>query len=201
MDSAGTPRFVGSATAPVNIDLWTIDINHTLSERDRLHGYYAVQHAETREPNRTGNTIPGFGHTSRALRQILTLNETHTFGAAVVNEARFGFNRFSSSSTPNAHLNPADFGIRNGIDDPIGLPQISIAGGALNFGGPADQPSGRGDTTFVVADTLHWLRGRHSLKLGGEYRQFLNNNFRRARALSTSRASPPSSPARRTLSA
>jgi len=178
VDSSGTPRFISSARAPVNVDQWTADINYNLSERDRLHGYFAIQDAETSEPNRTGNTIPGFGHTSRALRQIFTLNETHTFGTNVVNEARVGFNRFSSRSTPNAQLNPADFGILNGINQPIGLPQINVAGGGLNFGGPAAQPSGRGDTTFVVADTVSWLYGRHSLKLGGEYRQFLNNNFR-----------------------
>src|SRR6266576_4225471 len=180
VDSSGTPRSISSASAPVNVDQWTTDINYILSERDRLHGYYAIQDAETKEPNRTGNTIPGFGHTSRALRQIFTLNETHTFGTNVVNEARAGFNRFSSSSTPNAQPNPADFGILNGVNQPIGLPQINVAGGGLNFGGPATQPSGRGDTTFVVADTVSWLYGRHSLKLGGEYRQFLNNNFRQA---------------------
>src|SRR6185369_1034853 len=159
VDSSGTPRFTGPASAPVNVDQWTTDINFIFSERDTLHGYHAVQNAETREPNRVGNTVPGFGHTSRALRQIFTLNETHTFGNNMVNEARAGFNRFSSSSTPNAQLNPADFGILNGVNQPIGLPQISIAGGGLNFGGPATQPSGRGDTTFVVADTLSWLRG------------------------------------------
>ena len=178
VDSSGTSRFISSARAPVNVDQWTTDINYNLSERDRLHGYHAVQDAQTNEPTRTGNTITGFGNTSRALRQIFTLNETHTFGTNVVNEARVGFNRFSSRSIPNAQLNPADFGILNGINQPIGLPQINVAGGALNFGGPAAQPSGRGDTTFVAADTLSWLYGRHSLKLGGEYRQFLNNNFR-----------------------
>jgi Carboxypeptidase regulatory-like domain/TonB dependent receptor-like, beta-barrel len=178
VDSAGTPRFISSASAPVNVDQWTTDINFNSSERDNLHGYHAVQNAETREPNRLSSTIPGFGHTSRALRQIFTLNETHTFGVNLVNQARAGLNRFSSSSTPNAQLNPADFGIRNGITQPIGLPQINIAGGALNFGGPAAQPSGRGDTTFVFADNLSWLNGQHSITLGGEYRQFLNNNFR-----------------------
>src|SRR4029079_1243499 len=123
-------------------------------------------------------TIPGFGNASRPLRQIFTLNETHTFAPNVVNEARAGFNRFSSSTTPNSQLNPADFGIQNGIMQAIGLPQISVAGGGLSFGGPPTQPSGRGDTTFVVADTGDWLYGPHSLKFGGEYRQFLNNNFR-----------------------
>jgi hypothetical protein len=178
VDSSGTSRFIGSANAPVDVDQWTLDINHNLGERDRLHGYYAIQDTQFWEPTRTGNTVPGFGLSTRLLRQIFTLNETHTFGPVTVNEARFGFNRFSSSSTPSAQLNPADFGIRNGVTQPIGLPQINIAGGGLNFGGPANQPSGRGDTTFVVADTLSWLSGRHSLKIGAEYRQFLNNNFR-----------------------
>ena len=178
VDSSDTSRFISSANAPVDVDQWTIDINHNLSERDRLHAYYAIHDSQFTEPTRTGNTIPGFGASTRLLRQIFTLNETHTFGSVTVNEVRFGFNRFSSSSIPIAQLNPAEFGIRNGVTQPIGLPQINIAGGGLNFGGPANQPSGRGDTTFVVADTLSWLSGRHSLKVGGEFRQFLNNNFR-----------------------
>jgi hypothetical protein len=178
VDSSGTSRFLSSASAPVNVDQWTVDISHNLGERDRLHGYYAIHQTGFAEPNRFGNTIPGFGHNTRALRQIFTLNETHTFGTTMVNEARVGFNRFSSSSTPNAQLNPADFGILNGVTERIGLPQINVAGGGLNFGGPANQPSGRGDTTLVVSDTLNWLVGEHSLKFGGEYRQFFNNNFR-----------------------
>ncbi len=178
VDSSGTARFIGSATAPVNVDYWTIDINHNLTDRDRLHGFYAIQQVVLSEPSRTGNTIPGFGNDSRVRRQIFTLNETHIFSPALVNEVRFGFNRWQSTLTPSAQLNPAAFGILNGIDDPIGLPQINVAGG-LNFGGPANQPSGRADTTFVVADTLSRLFGRHSIKLGGEFRQFFNNNFRR----------------------
>src|SRR6185369_14965236 len=130
------------------------------------------------EPTRTGNTIPGFGNSARALRQVFTVNETHTFNAAIVNEIRLGFNRFSSSNIPNAQLNPIEFGINNGITQPIGLPQISVAGGALSFGGPSGQPSGRGDTTIMAADTVSYLTGPHSLKFGGEFREFLNNNFR-----------------------
>ena len=157
--------FVGSASAPVNVDTWTVDINYVLSERDRLHGYYAIQRAEWREPTRSGNTIPGFGNITRPLRQIFTLNETHIFSPNLVNEARLGFNRFTSSSTPNAQLNPADFGILNGISQPIGLPQMNVAGGRSTGG--AAQPSGRGDTAFVVADNVSWLHGLHSLKFGG----------------------------------
>lgn len=179
VDSSGTPRFVGSARATVNTDQWSGDVSYNLDAKDRVHAYYNVYRTLNTEPSRNGNTIPGFGNFTKQLRQVFTLNETHTFGATLVNEIRAGFNRFSSATKPNAQLNPADVGVRNGIVQPIGLPQITVASG-LNFGGPSINPSGRGDTTFIVADTLSYLRGRQSLKFGGEYRQFLNNNFRQA---------------------
>lgn len=175
----GGPGFIGSATAPVNIDQWTVDVTHTLGAKDRLHGYYAFQRDERGEPILQGNTLPGFGDTRKSHRQILTFNEVHTFGARLVNEARFGFNRIFINFTPNLLANPADFGINNGINEPIGLPQISITGLTFNIGGPAGFPQGRGDTTFVFSDTASYLVGSHSLKFGGEFRRFLNNNFNR----------------------
>jgi hypothetical protein len=178
VDSSGTPRFIGSIDAPVDGDQWTIDVTYNLTKKDRLHGFYDFYNTLGSEPTRTGNTIPGFGNFVRAQRQSFTLNETHIFNPNVVNEFGFGLNRLEAATKPNAQLNPAEFGINNGINELIGLPQISIAGGNLNFGGPSPQPSGRGNTSFAFSDSLILLRGRHSLKLGGEFRQFLNNNFR-----------------------
>ena len=177
VDSSVTSRFVGSANASVNNDQWSIDLSYNLRKNDRLHGYYSAYRTQLVEPNRNGNTVPGFGNTTLQLRQVFTFNETHIFSPMLVNELRFGFNRLSSATTPNAQLNPTDFGINHGITDPIGLPQITVAGG-LNFGGPSINPSGRADTTFIVVDSFTYQRGKHSLKGGGEYRQFLNNNFR-----------------------
>jgi hypothetical protein len=173
----GANQFVGSATAPVNLDQWTLDLSHTLGANDRLHGYYAFQRDLRGEPILQGNTIPGFGDTRQSRRQIFTLNETHTFSANLVNEARIGFNRINITFTPNAQLNPVDFGINNGINQAIGLPQINVTGASLNFGGPNGFPQGRGDTGIVFSDSLNYLLGRHSLKFGGEFRKFYNNNF------------------------
>lgn len=178
-DSSGTPRFVGSARATVDADQWSGDVSYHLGINDQLHGYYNGYRTLNTEPSRNGNTIPGFGNFSKLYRQVFTLNETHVFGPRLVNEIRAGFNRFSSVTNPGAQLNPADFGINNGIIQPVGLPQISVAGG-LNFGGPSINPSGRADTTFVVSDAVSYLLGQHSIKFGGEFRQFLNNNFRQA---------------------
>ena len=174
--STGAPRFVGTGTANVDIDQWTLDLSHELGENDRAHGYYAFQRDERGEPNLQLNTIPGFGDTRASHRQILTLNETHIFNSNVVNEVRVGYNRIHITFTPNAQLNPADFGINNGITANV-LPQITVAGVGLNFGGPSNFPQGRTDTTFVVSDTVSYQRGRHGLKVGGEYRRFHNVNF------------------------
>ena len=201
-NQSDAPRFIGSTSAPVNVNQWTADISHKLSQKDQLHGFYNIQQGKTKEPTRSGNTIPGFGYVAPLVRQIFTLSETHTFGPATVNEARIGFNRWSTSTTPNAQLNPAEFGIRNGITEPIGLPQISIAGGSLNFGGPAINPSFRRDTTIVAAEYSDLgcsgnTRSSSAVNTGN----FSTTTFGKAPVRSTSRPLPPSSRAQRTRSA
>ncbi len=170
-------RFAGAGTAPVDIDQWTGDVSHNFGSNDRLHGYYAFQRDKRGEPNLQGNTLPGWGDTRQSRRQIFTLNETHIFGPNLTNEARLGFNRVNITFTPNAQLNPDDFGINNGVHDAIGLPQMSITGFNFNIAGPQGFPQGRADTTVVLSDTLSYLRGNHSFKFGVEARRFYNNNF------------------------
>lgn len=175
-DATGT-RFLGSATAPVNIDQGTADISHNLTSSVRLHGYYVMQHDLRQEPTLQGNSIPNFGDTRESKRQVGTFSVDKIFSANLVNEARVGFNRIHITFTPNSLLNPFTFGILDGKNFSSGLPQISIGGTGVNFGGPGGFPQGRGDTTAVVSDTLNYLHGRHSFKFGGEFRRFYNNNF------------------------
>src|SRR5207245_2971509 len=103
--------------------------------------------------------------------------EPITFGQGLGNEARFGFNRIHIRFSPNAQLNPAGYGMSVGITTALALPQITINGLGLNFGGPSGFPQGRTDTTMVFSDALSYLWGRHSFKLGGEWRRFENENF------------------------
>ena len=79
VDSSGASRFVGVTPAKVLVDQWSIDISHNLNQRDRLHGYYAIQRDDRNEPTLLGNNIPGFGDIRRNFKQIFTLNLTHVF--------------------------------------------------------------------------------------------------------------------------
>jgi hypothetical protein len=175
-DVDGTPRFVGSATAAVDMDRWTIDLRQNLGSNDRLQAFYGNQLIRSIEPSWLGTTIPGFGLRARNRRTVLTLNHTHLFGPALLNEARFGLSTLGTTGRSGAELNPADFGLRSGIDRPIGLPQMLVAGG-LNFGGPSIYPLGRDDDSYVFTDTVSYVHGPHNLKAGGEYRHFVNQNF------------------------
>jgi hypothetical protein len=175
-DADGTPRFVGSAAAVVDMDTWTLDFRQNIGPADRFQVFLGRQQLEAIEPGSQGTTIPGFGHIRPNLRRILTVNETHLFGPSVLNEARFGRSSQDGSTFPITKLNPIEFGIGNGVDHPIGLPQMVVAGG-LNFGGPATLPQGRNDTLYIFTDTMSYVGGRHSMRFGGEYRRFLSDNF------------------------
>lgn len=176
VDSGGTSRFLGAADATVDNDRSSLDVRHRFSGGSQLHGFYGAQQIDSIEPIAAGNTIPGFGHRLETPRSVLTLAWTHLVSASTMTELRAGVSRFAGSVTPNARLNPIEFGIRNGLDSPLGLPQIAVAGG-LNFGGPANYPQGRDDLSVVVLSSTTHQHGRHALSLGGEYRHFTNDNF------------------------
>src|SRR5262249_17934560 len=132
-DTTGT-RNIGSALAPVDLDQYTLDLRHNLRQNDDLHWYYAFQRDIRQDATTQGNPVPRFGDTRGGHRQVMTLNETHIFSEALVNEARFGYNRLNISFNPNLVLNPSDIGINVGINFPIALPQITITGPGLNIG-------------------------------------------------------------------
>ena len=176
VDASGASRFVGSAAAVADHDRWTVDVRHAFTASARLHGFHGGQYARLVEPGIQGTTIPGFGSRSRPLRSLVTVDETQTFGSALVNEARFGRSALRGGSFVRAELNPADYGIQNGVTRGIGLPMMNVAGGLI-FGGPANYPSGRYDASYVLNDTASYTRGRHMVRFGGEYRRFLNENF------------------------
>jgi hypothetical protein len=167
----------GSSPGPVKTDQYSGDGLFNISAANSLHMYYAWQQDARTEPNLQGNTIAGFGDHRTAHRQIGTINDVHIFTPNIVNEARLGFNRIAINFTGNFGAVSSDFGIPNGVVAPIGLPQISVTDLGLNFGGPSGFPQGRFVTTGVLSDTLNYLKGKHSIKIGGEFRRFEGNNF------------------------
>jgi hypothetical protein len=174
-DADGTPRFVGAGTASVDENTWTLDVRQNVGSSGSVQVFAGRQQVAGVEPASQGTTLPGFGHAREIVKSILTVQGTHFLRAGLMNEVRFGRSDQDGRTWPASGFNPADFGIGNGVTSAIGLPQMNVAGG-LTFGGPAIYPQGRKDTLYVLNDVLTVAAGRHSLRLGGEVRRFLNDN-------------------------
>ncbi len=176
-DLTGT-RAIGSPLAPVTIDQYTIDSRNNLRQNDDLHFYYAFQKDSRLESNAQGQTVAGFPDRRGGHRQVMTINETHIFSQALVNEVRAGFNRISITFVPQTLVDTTALGINVGQTAmPIALPDITISGPGLRFGGPGGFPSGREVTTFAVGDTATYLHGNHIVKFGGEARRVKHYSF------------------------
>src|SRR5262249_13348904 len=93
-------RAISSPLAPVTIDQYTIDSRNNLRQNDDLHFYYAFQTDSRLESNAQGQTVAGFPDRRGGHRQIMTVNETHIFSPAFVNELRGGVHPHNNPTHP-----------------------------------------------------------------------------------------------------
>jgi hypothetical protein len=166
-------RYIGSAPRRRTLNQFSGRIDHNFGVRDFLFGSFISNRDERTEPTLQGNNLPGFGDTRPAKRYLLALGYTHVFTPTLTNEFRAGLNRVRIDFLQEFEKAPQDFGITS---PSTVFPQITVPG-TFTFGGINAFPQGRGDTTFQYSDTLSWTRGRHSVRVGGEFRRFRNNGF------------------------
>ena len=145
-----------TAPAYANYHNAVTSLDYQISDNDALRGRFIM--------NRTGfSDTTGFPSIFYATvpynYYLATLSEFHTFSPALVNEFRFGFNRYSNNyAVPNISW--------PGLD---AFPNIYIGelGGVNNtFGPDPNAPQFGVQNQYQLADTLSWTRGAHSLKFG-----------------------------------
>lgn len=131
-------------------------LDYHISDRDALRGRYVM--------NRTGfidsNGFPSAFYTTVPYNYYLaTFSEFHTFSPTLVNEFRFGFNRYSNNySVPNIPWPGLDV-----------FPNLTIyeLGGVNNTMGPdPNAPQFAVQNQYEIADNLSWTKGQHSFKFG-----------------------------------
>jgi hypothetical protein len=165
--------FVGSAPRKRELNQFTGRIDHNFNDRNSLFGTFISNRDSRTEPTLQGNNLPGFGDSRPAKREILALGYTRVLSPTMTNEVRAGLNRVLISFNQEFTGTPSSLG----ISSPSIVPPQFVVSGGMVLGGISGFPQGRGDTTFQYSDTLAWIRGRHSLKFGGEFRRFRNNAF------------------------
>ncbi len=144
---------VGLFAFPQKLDdrqtVWKVD--HHFSDRDILSFRYGYENQAT--PKFTTN-FPGFQTSSFNKYHAAVLTETHVFSPVLTNELRLPYNRFDFDS-------PLD------TENPLGqtLPRLSFTP-LDGIGVSASYPQGRVANSFVLQDTISYVRGRHTFRGG-----------------------------------
>jgi len=158
-------------------------IDHSLSNNELLTARYAFSQSDQVFPFGspggfgTGSRLPAFAQTSPARVQVLSASLLSTLSSSRINEIRFGYSRYRTSfSSLNATWNPSAHGLNFGTGK-LGLPEFDFTGienlGAIGF----SVPRGRTSQSYQILDNFTWLRGKHMLKFGGEFRRASIENF------------------------
>jgi hypothetical protein len=148
-------------------------IDYNLTNNHRLSGSFNVTRLLS-TPDTTNDReppFPGFPGTQNQHSDRYTAQSTlrSNFGASLVNELRVG-------GSGGATL----FGPENGIGQFLGTPVADQAGFFLDINGselgitnphPTANYSAREATTRVLENTLSWLKGSHSIQIGGGFTQ------------------------------
>ncbi|PYU63094.1 MAG: TonB-dependent receptor [Acidobacteria bacterium] len=182
---AGAPDFSGIAevfSSPLQTireEFGTARADHIFSERDTLAGIYTIDDGQ----DFTATPLDPFSSDVAMLReQVATLEETHVFSPALVNNARFGFSRagyfFTGEPTPGT---PAASVPGFLIGHPVGA--LVVGGSAasnpqaqLGLAGSNNGSNLRmARNLYTFEDHVTLTRGRHQLEFGAWFQRFQSN--------------------------
>jgi carboxypeptidase family protein/TonB-dependent receptor-like protein len=177
-----TPRFSGCCPV-LSKEAWTAKIDQVLTSKQKLSGSYTWNHRD--RFNRNGRTFPPFpGQPINPTKEQIVggpqvrIAHAWTISTRSVNEFSIGYNRFQNKNniTNNAKVTPqlGIPGIPNDCFPPFHFSgHVGQLPSTLGVGCKNVDPS----ESYVYQDTYSYLRGKHSLKFGGEFRRYRYNTF------------------------
>jgi Carboxypeptidase regulatory-like domain/TonB dependent receptor-like, beta-barrel len=160
-------------------------IDYNFSTTDHIYGVF---HRQTGQGSIYDLVVgPAGDQVSRTDDYATTIGWTHTFGSSTLNEFRFGYmHRIGDRGAyGQGFTSPADFGL-SGIPNCLtsvpgtsngtlcGTPGVTINGfNGLATGSTLYEPA----TVVQYTDTITKIIGRHSLKMGAEFRHYAIDNY------------------------
>jgi hypothetical protein len=160
-----------------NQDQWDIRVDHRFSSRDQLFGRLSYFKDDflpvTPLPEGSGVTSGTLGPQNTTAWSLAS-NYQRSFSQNVLNELRVGDTRRTVGRTAAQLAASAGSalsipGIPSFAQFPNTLPTFLI-GGYQQLGSPPNTASNFNTSVSEVADSLSWIKGKHSLKMGLDWR-------------------------------
>jgi len=164
-------------------DSFDIRLDHHFREQDQIFVAYSFGDIRSFRPGPLGDLggadcCPSSG-TTRA--QHISLGWTHTFSEHLINDAHGGYFRYAVNALPllfGKNLSE-QVGIpfaNRGDENSSGLSFIDVAS-FTSLGDSLWTPEHAFENIYQIADTVTWVRNKHSFKLGVDFRRQQRNFF------------------------
>ncbi|HUX10711.1 MAG TPA: TonB-dependent receptor [Terriglobia bacterium] len=175
------PAFSGCCPV-LNVNHWSLKMDHVINAEQRISGSFS--YIRRVRNNRNSTTFPPYpGYPINPIKEQIVggpmarFSYNWTINDHTINNLSLGYNRFinNNNATPNAQY-AKDLGI-SGVDTSC-FPPFNFSGhvgqlGRYGVGCYSSDPS----ESYILTDTLAYLRGKHSFKFGGEFRRYRYNTF------------------------
>ena len=189
--------FVSNVSAPSVRDVGTLRVDHDFSDKDRVFVTYNGS-AQTFNNALVQSPYMGLGLKQNYRRNnTLSVSYTRAITNNILNEARAGFNQEHiyrhSNTTLESFLSSIGFDqsdidaygavVGSNILGTLGHPAISFSGNYATFNnGNRDTDRKLDEDMVTFGDTLNWVVGKHSLKMGADFvRNALTDGFSKNR--------------------
>lgn len=153
-------------------------IDHSFSAKNTMSGKFFLQNLDQKRPIVFDNAFNPGDNNQHAPNRNVTLSDTHIFTPTILNELRFGLNRHTNAFEPKYPVDGNALIGLTGLPSPApASPRVSATGfsalGNSSYGGTYQ-------TVYEVSDVVNIIRGKHTLKLGGNFRRYQFNRPSRA---------------------
>jgi hypothetical protein len=154
-------------------DKFDLRVDHRFSAADALASSYSLNQTDTYTP---GQFDANGGITLNVRKQRWSLNETHNIHPALINEFRLGYVRtrffnFPQGLGTNHTVMSGIGGFAEQSSDFPGFPGLGISG-YLGFNPNAFSPIKFRDNKYEILDSIAWVHGAHSLRIGAHLRRY-----------------------------
>ncbi len=168
-------RKVTLGTAPA----WQFDVklDHQINDKHKIGGRYSRGHSEYTVPTIVGNGDQGDGVIYLTTVQNGNLEYDWAIKPTALWTNRFSVDRVHAPGISNHYPTLSDVGLpailnQNGLDR---VPAINVGDPFLSMFTQCCVDTAFAHSLYSYSSSLQWVKGPHSIKFGGEQRQFFNN--------------------------
>jgi hypothetical protein len=154
--------------------------DYARSENDQYFFRFAWSQGANLNPiSLRGSPLPGFPTKDNLNTDSAAVSNTHSFSATLTNSARVSFLRYLFDFDQRLNQTPPSaFGFEYASASALGQgPPYFNLGGYSPVGGATSGPRDSAQNTYELGDSLAWIKGTHSVKVGGGFIRTQMNVF------------------------